>query len=219
MEDKPEIAAVFKIALENLILTLASELGCSIQGDIDSQVMLKAKGQRIGLADAQLEGFLQISDLHGLPDIGALFTAGQLSFDALMEIREHQTTKRIRKWIREADPLTSEDIVRAYVSSLREKSPVNSLPVKALRFISTTALGAIPAVGPTLGAIGGCADSFLIEKLFPGKLTGLLLDGYRTVVVQARKEHPIQPTSGPKPGRNQPCWCKSGKKYKKCHGR
>ena len=129
MEDKPEIAAVFKIALENLILTLASELGCSIQGDIDSQVMLKAKGQRIGLADAQLEGFLQISDLHGLPDIGALFTAGQLSFDALMEIREHQTTKGIRKWVREADPLTSEDIVRAYVSSLREKSPVNSLPV------------------------------------------------------------------------------------------
>lgn len=22
----------------------------------------------------------------------------------------------------------------------------------------------------------------------------------------------------PKPGRNQPCWCGSGKKYKKCHG-
>jgi SEC-C motif-containing protein len=22
----------------------------------------------------------------------------------------------------------------------------------------------------------------------------------------------------PKPGRNEPCWCGSGKKYKKCHG-
>jgi uncharacterized protein YecA (UPF0149 family) len=22
----------------------------------------------------------------------------------------------------------------------------------------------------------------------------------------------------PKPGRNDPCWCGSGKKYKKCHG-
>jgi uncharacterized protein YecA (UPF0149 family) len=24
--------------------------------------------------------------------------------------------------------------------------------------------------------------------------------------------------SGPKIGRNDPCWCGSGKKYKKCHG-
>jgi preprotein translocase subunit SecA len=24
--------------------------------------------------------------------------------------------------------------------------------------------------------------------------------------------------SGPKIGRNEPCWCGSGKKYKKCHG-
>jgi preprotein translocase subunit SecA len=25
--------------------------------------------------------------------------------------------------------------------------------------------------------------------------------------------------TGPKLGRNDPCWCGSGKKYKKCHGR
>ena len=27
-----------------------------------------------------------------------------------------------------------------------------------------------------------------------------------------------QARSGPKIGRNDPCWCGSGKKYKKCHG-
>jgi preprotein translocase subunit SecA len=29
----------------------------------------------------------------------------------------------------------------------------------------------------------------------------------------------VSPTSSPtkKPGRNDPCWCGSGKKYKKCH--
>ena len=26
-----------------------------------------------------------------------------------------------------------------------------------------------------------------------------------------------QPASKEKPGRNDPCWCGSGKKYKKCH--
>jgi preprotein translocase subunit SecA len=34
----------------------------------------------------------------------------------------------------------------------------------------------------------------------------------------ARK--PVAPVKnmGPKLGRNDPCWCGSGKKYKKCHG-
>jgi hypothetical protein len=26
-----------------------------------------------------------------------------------------------------------------------------------------------------------------------------------------------QPKEIPKPGRNEPCWCGSGRKYKKCH--
>ena len=214
MEDKPEIAAVFKIALENLLLTLASELGCSIQGNLESKIMLKAKGQRIGLADAQLEGFLHVSNLHGLPDLGALYTAGQLSFDALMEIREHQTTQGLRKWIRTTDPLTCEEVLKAYVSSLRQKAPVESLPFKVLRFLSTTALGAIPKIGPVLGAIVGVADSFLIEKLFPGKLPAVLLDGMRTVVLQAKENHPLRSVKGAT--RNQPCHCGSGKKAKKC---
>ncbi len=29
---------------------------------------------------------------------------------------------------------------------------------------------------------------------------------------------PPQARSGPKMGRNDPCWCGSGKKYKRCHG-
>jgi preprotein translocase subunit SecA len=33
-------------------------------------------------------------------------------------------------------------------------------------------------------------------------------------------EEPIQPVRVEKtPGRNEPCWCGSGKKYKLCHGR
>ena len=36
------------------------------------------------------------------------------------------------------------------------------------------------------------------------------------------KAEPVEKTpvkrEGPKLGRNDPCWCGSGKKYKKCHG-
>jgi hypothetical protein len=36
-----------------------------------------------------------------------------------------------------------------------------------------------------------------------------------TKQVQPRRPQPTEP----KPGRNDPCWCGSGKKYKHCHGR
>jgi preprotein translocase subunit SecA len=33
---------------------------------------------------------------------------------------------------------------------------------------------------------------------------------------EPQKAAPVR--KGPTPGRNEPCWCGSGKKYKKCHG-
>jgi methionyl aminopeptidase len=34
-------------------------------------------------------------------------------------------------------------------------------------------------------------------------------------VFRSTSEHELAPEA--KPGRNEPCWCGSGKKYKKCH--
>lgn len=39
-----------------------------------------------------------------------------------------------------------------------------------------------------------------------------LLDRVKSVLVNERHDAPAV-----KPGRNEPCWCGSGKKYKKCH--
>jgi preprotein translocase subunit SecA len=36
--------------------------------------------------------------------------------------------------------------------------------------------------------------------------------------VRKPKVNKVPVRSGPKPGRNDICWCGSGKKYKKCHG-
>jgi preprotein translocase subunit SecA len=35
--------------------------------------------------------------------------------------------------------------------------------------------------------------------------------------VEAAEQKPVK-REGPRVGRNDPCWCGSGKKYKKCHG-
>ncbi|MDA8101239.1 MAG: SEC-C metal-binding domain-containing protein [Nitrospiraceae bacterium] len=39
-----------------------------------------------------------------------------------------------------------------------------------------------------------------------------LFDGIRTLFQSSEQTPPAV-----KPGRNEPCWCGSGKKYKKCH--
>jgi hypothetical protein len=43
-----------------------------------------------------------------------------------------------------------------------------------------------------------------------GGIPGVVPDSPGVVVEQRR--------TGDEPGRNDPCWCGSGKKYKKCHG-
>ena len=43
-----------------------------------------------------------------------------------------------------------------------------------------------------------------------GGIPGVVPDSPAVVVEQRR--------TGDEPGRNDPCWCGSGKKFKKCHG-
>ena len=61
-----------------------------------------------------------------------------------------------------------------------------------------------PAPSP-FGAIGGGAASAVAEPPRPARTGG------DDVVKQVKRDQP-------KVGRNDPCWCGSGKKYKKCHG-
>jgi preprotein translocase subunit SecA len=59
--------------------------------------------------------------------------------------------------------------------------------------------------------LGGAAAAMAAEQADPGALSG---NGNGAGPVQAPQ--PVR--AGPKVGRNDPCWCGSGKKYKRCHG-
>lgn len=205
-KDKAEINAVLRIAFENLLLTFASETATTLQADISAEKVLRAKGQRLGLGDAQLDGFLSILNVGNVPNMGAAFASGEVSFDRLMKLREGRQAKDFRRWLSAVDPLNKEDIVRAYVHSLGEKSTIQRLPAKLLRFVTTSLLGMVPG----LGAAASFVDSFLLEKWFPGRSPTLFLDEIRHVVVKAQ-QHSRKGSQ-----RNDPCPCGSGKKYKKC---
>lgn len=204
----PEIAAVLRIAFENVLLALASETATSLQADTRAETVLKAKGERLGLGGPTLDGFLSVSDLQGVPNVGSLFVSGGLDLDAVLRIRETRATADLRKWLRKADPLHSSEVLRAYVAGLGQKAVIERLPVKTLRFVATTLLGKIPG----LGEVASFVDSFLLERWFPGSSPYLLFDGFRTVVLEERKG--FAKTAG----RNSPCSCGSGKKFKKCCG-
>jgi hypothetical protein len=211
-DNPPEIGAVFRIAFENVLLTLASEVATNLQGDLSAEMVLKAKGQRLGLGDAALEGFLTVLDLHGIPNVGVAFAGGELDFDGVMRIREHRTAIDLRKWLQEIDPIHQDEVLRGYVSSLGDKAFIDRLPMKILRFAMTTLLGQIPGGGQIASQMASFADSFLLEKWFPGRSPRLLLDGFKTVVIR-EQEFVMKGAQ-----RNAPCPCGSGKKYKRCHG-
>jgi hypothetical protein len=66
---------------------------------------------------------------------------------------------------------------------------------------------AIAAAAAEAGAAGVPG----VPGLSPGMPGGGAPVPVPAAVVQRRVEDP-------EPGRNEPCWCGSGKKYKKCHG-
>ncbi|MBI4359105.1 MAG: preprotein translocase subunit SecA [Candidatus Nealsonbacteria bacterium] len=62
------------------------------------------------------------------------------------------------------------------------------------------------------------------HKMFQGLLTTIetevarVLDGIKPNNQTAKRENVVAQRTGPKVGRNDPCPCGSGKKYKRCHG-
>jgi hypothetical protein len=203
----PEIKAVLNIAFENLMLTFATETANTIQGGLSSEAVLKAKGQRLGLGDPQLQGFLDLLNLEGLPNVGKAFAEGEIDFQKIVSLRESVAARNFREWLTEVDPLNKDEVLGAYIKKLKEPSVIERAPVKTIRFIVTSALGKIPG----LGEVASFIDSFLLEKWFKGRSPKVLMDEIRRVVVK-----PPERAKGSL--RNKPCPCGSGKKYKKCHG-
>ena len=86
----------------------------------------------------------------------------------------------------------------------------------------------IAAHAPAQAAVGGGAAASPLmqaQAAGAGMMSGGITTGARVVSVQGPGAAPSRPTAAPitkpsadKVGRNDPCPCGSGRKYKKCHG-
>ncbi|MBA2488913.1 MAG: preprotein translocase subunit SecA [Chloroflexi bacterium] len=103
-----------------------------------------------------------------------------------------------------------------------EAEPMPAPTGEQIRALSASNGG--PVAAGSAGAAGGASPARVLAPdrvaAAVGGVTSAAMPG--TVRLQRGTETvdgPAQPAGAPKLGRNDPCWCGSGAKFKKCHGR
>ncbi len=133
------------LASVNTELLLAQRFGCE---DMSSASpvghVLKAKAERaLGAA----EGFTTLREIAGMPDVAKAVLSKQIAIDEIIRLGQSRDGQQYRIWFHEhcrSDPL---QIAREYVALLHQVPRMQRLPARVIRFIITTAIGAIPSAG------------------------------------------------------------------------
>lgn len=213
--DSLEIQSVLQVAFENFLLSVGEHTEVSeIAGDDVTLDILRAKGQRMGYMAAEgVNAFAQIQKISGVPNIGAAFSAKQLSSQQIFDLRTSKHAQELRDWLARGAPAESEQaIVQRYVETVGSPGWVSKLPAKLLRFAVTAGIG---AVEPITGTVLSAGDTFLFEKWFRKKSPKLFLQQAKTMLENSQV---VRPPVMRGRDRNSPCSCGSGKKFKRCCG-
>lgn len=212
-----EIDMVLALAAANTELRLAQFAGCS-DSSTSSPVghLIKGKAQRSFARSQAEESFVVLREIADIPDIGEGVLDKQVPIDDLLKLKHSRNGEQFRNWFHKNCRTNPIATAREYTTLLRTIPRIQSLPLKVMRFILTTAIGAVPGLGQVLGGVAGAVDSFFIEKLLRGSSPKFFIEDLRQFQGKLRKD-----SASTHPGktirRNEPCHCGSGKKYKKCH--
>lgn len=138
-----------------------------------AELLLKDKLIRAGVGSNYLDGFVSLLELNNIPDIGKAIADDNISLLDIWKLRKRRTSKDFRKWLRKATNKDARNIERLYVASLGNKALIDSLPLRAIRFATTSIAS---AVSPAIGLPFGIVDSFFINKWLSGYSPKLFLD-------------------------------------------
>ena len=179
---------VLRVAEVNVDLWDASRLGnADLFAAVGSDQLLKEKLARQGAAQSTIDGFQRLLDLTDMPDIAAAVSGGFLSLPDVIEIRQTKHAAEFRQWLRTASPQDARDLERAFVASVSRPTLTDSLPLKALRFVITTAAGLVlPVAG---GIVVSAVDSFVVDRWLQGFSPTMFLDDLRRLELAARRRH------------------------------
>lgn len=173
------VLRIAEINMEIYMSTLSE--GADLFTSEGTELLLKNKLLRAGVSSNYLKGFLSLLDLNNMPDIRKAILSDSISLVDIWKIREKKISKNFRKWLREATSKDARDVEKLYIESLGNKTLINSLPLRAMRFALTTAVGVLD---PTLGLLTGVVDSFFVDKWLSGYSPKLFLDELSKITME-----------------------------------
>lgn len=164
-DSNDEISAVLKLAHANIEIKVAEMAGCQ-DSSTSSPIgrLLKAKAERTIPNAEYHESFSILTQIADLPDIPNAVIDKKVNIDDLIRLRNSRDGEQFRRWFHEncsSDPINT---AKGYSSLLKSIPESQKFPLKALRFITTQAIGLIPGAGLVVGAI----DSFLVDRVARG---------------------------------------------------
>ena len=186
-----EIDTLLSIAAANLELRLAQVAGCSDASTLSPVGhLLKAKADRSFDGLDAAEAFTVLREIADVPDVGEAVLNKHTTVGDVIKISKTRNGEQFRKWFHENcrdNPIATG---KEYAALLRDVPRIQSIPVKVLRFILTSGIGAIPGIGPLLGLAGGAVDNFFIEKWLRGNSPKYLIEDLSQIQAESEPNEP-----------------------------
>ena len=166
------------------------------------------------------DALIRIEQQKGFPDLGELFVKGIIGLNDILKLRNDFQGKIFHYWMQKSDyeeQLMQQEIMNSVQNILGAKC------INPIRFIGTNLIGLF---GFIPGIVASAFDSFILDKILKGWHPNFFLDDKLKTMIddciikekrKCQKEKLDEAFKGV--GRNDPCPCGSGKKYKKCHGK
>ncbi len=170
---------VAEINLELILGHVASE--SDIGTSLGSEKLIINKIKRLKADNEQISRFLNLLELNNIPDIGCALVSGIIDINDFLKLRNSRIAKSFRKWLQKCDIKDARDLEKLYVETLRNKSIVQSLPIKLLRFFISTGIGFIE---PVSGTITGVMDNFIIDKMANGYNPSIFINDLNKLTIE-----------------------------------
>ncbi|MHB8791825.1 MAG: hypothetical protein ACYC6O_00590 [Thermoleophilia bacterium] len=167
------VDTLLALALYNSDIYLAEKYDCQdVSPFFSVGDLLDLKRARFEQASGISENLWMLLEVNGVPDFSQIeFREGSVMND-LLEISASSNAKDFRNWFHTNSHLSEKEILREYIGVLNSMPRIQSLPLKSLRFVVTTACGYVPVLGPVLSFF----DTFIVDRLFRGASPKFFID-------------------------------------------
>ncbi|MCT8978860.1 hypothetical protein N4T77_19980 [Clostridium sp. CX1] len=141
------------------------------------------------------EEFSKLTKVLKIPDIVEAVENGLITPKDILEMREKKNCVEFRKWLHSHAYITlsekdNNDVISAYIDTFKEKGLLEKLPSKIVRFVTTSAVGMISGIDPSVGIGISAIDSFLLDKFRIGQWKpDFFLNDYKKLLKKGEKNN------------------------------